>query len=131
MKDSFSVLKTSSMSVFFNRRLIHNPATRRRIYPVVRVNIYRLAFASKGKGSTSIHQFRKKNRKPKNKHTYILFQVIFSFLTPLVPKQDKARKTTQNSFVHRRLENNHAVCWKFSNIRSITPILIPHLTIQL
>ena len=35
-----------------------------------------------------------------------IWTVLFSSFTPFVPKQDKARNTTQKSFVHRIDENN-------------------------
>ena len=56
-----------------------------------------------------VQKLRKKKINPKNINTYILFQVIFSSFTPLVPKQDKARNIIANSFVHRICENKLAV----------------------
>ena len=42
----------------------------------------------------------KKNRtKPTDNTTHICTHFIFSSFTPLVPRQDKARNTTQKSFV--------------------------------
>jgi len=55
------------------------------------------------------HQFRKKKMKPITKNSEILPHVIFSFFTPIVPRHDKARNRTANSFVHRMDENKPVV----------------------
>lgn len=50
---------------------------------------------------------QKEGRHNKVKSTVQIFgHVIFSSFTPFVPKQDKARNITQNSFVQRIDENN-------------------------
>lgn len=56
----------------------------------------------------------------------ILRHVIFCSFTPFVPRQLRARNSTEKSFVQRILENSPAVRWKFNRILSTTPILIPH-----
>ncbi len=55
----------------------------------------------------------------------IFAHVIFSSFTPFVPRQDKARKTTQKSFVQRIDENNPVVRWKFISILSMIPSVKP------
>ena len=55
--------------------------------------------ASSGSGRGSNHQFRKNSTNPTANAVQILPQVIFSPLTPFVPRQDKASKRTENSFV--------------------------------
>ena len=125
MKLSLAVLNTSSIRLFFNIRLIHTPDIRRRIYPVVSVTAYMAALTVGLNGRSSIHQFMKNSTSPERKAAYILFQVIFSFFTPFVPRHESARNMTAKTFVISRLLNNPAVRWKLSSILSTTPILIP------
>ena len=56
----------------------------------------------------------------------IFAHVIFSSFTPLVPIHDRARNTTENSFVHKIDENSPVVRWKFHSILSITSNVTPH-----
>jgi hypothetical protein len=56
-------------------------------------------------GNANSHQLRKKNTNPAKSTDQIFGHVIFSSFTPFVPRQDKARNTTQKSFVQRMDEN--------------------------
>ena len=70
----------------------------------------------------------KNNTSPERKAVYIFRQVIFWFFTPFVPKHDRARNMTANTFVTSRLLKSPAVLWKFRSILSTTPMLIPAST---
>ena len=125
MNDSFSILNTSSIRSFFSIRLTHTPAISIRIYPAVSVEVYNPAMATEETGKSSIHQFMKNRTSPPRKKAYILFHVIFWFLTPFVPRQESARNTSANTFVSRRLLKSPAVRRKFSRILSTIPMEIP------
>jgi hypothetical protein len=71
--------------------------------------MYNAVLNANGNGICSNHQFKKKKINPKNRQTEIFAQVIFSSFTPLVPKQDKARKTNANILVQTIDENNPVV----------------------
>ena len=76
-------------------------------------------------GKSNSHQLRKKKTKPEKSTVQIFGQVIFSSFTPFVPRQDKARKTTQKSFVQRMDENKPVVRWKFIRILSMMSSVKP------
>ena len=65
------------------------------------VNPFRatIVLGTPGSGNANIHQLRKKRMKPTASTVQIFFQVIFSSLTPVVPKHDKARRTNANILV--------------------------------
>ena len=69
---------------------------------------------------------RKNNTTPAARLQCIFAHVIFSSFTPLVPIHDRARNTTENSFVHKIDENSPVVRWKFHSILSITSNVTPH-----
>ena len=92
---------------------------------MVSVTVYMAASAIGLNGRSSIHQFMKNNTNPDRKAAYILFQVIFWFFIPFVPRHDRARNMTANTFVVSRLLNSPAVRWKLRSILSTTPIFIP------
>ena len=61
--------------------------------------MYSPATASVGNGSDNIHQLRKNSTLPMASAVQILLQVIFSPFTPFVPRQERASRSTANSFV--------------------------------
>jgi hypothetical protein len=99
MKDSFSLLKTSSNKLFFNRRLIHKPDANRQKKPLIKVVTYNTAHTLDDALMDNNNQFRKKSMLPAMAATIIFLHVISCFFTPLLPIQDRLRKRTQNSFV--------------------------------
>ena len=64
VKLSFSSLKTSSMSWFFNRRLIQVPAVSRLIYPAATVATYNKVRSATGKRAVSKSSLPKKSSIP-------------------------------------------------------------------
>ena len=63
------------------------------------VAMYRPATASVGSGNANTHQLRKNSTLPAASAAQILLQVIFSPFTPFVPRQERASRSTANSFV--------------------------------
>ncbi|KNB62579.1 hypothetical protein AC804_07145 [Chryseobacterium sp. Hurlbut01] len=87
------------------------------------VKIYRNVAVNKG--SFNKGKFRKNKIIPIDKATYILDQVIFSFLTPFVPKQLNANSTKAKILVYKLCENKPAVRSKLPKILLIISSVQP------
>lgn len=61
--------------------------------------MYSVALPKLDIGNNNIHQLRKNKKKPTARTVQILFQLIFSAFTPLVPKHERAKSKSENNFV--------------------------------
>jgi len=66
-----------------------------------------------------MNPLKKKKLNPEIRKADILPQVIFSALTPLIPKHDMASNPKLTNFVQIGFENNPVYFWKFSRILSM------------